>query len=167
MYEYAPHFLKKKEKRLCYVFLGLAAILFVASAIEGLPLPWLFQTLAVAVIVPLVTVYSLCLARDYTYTVEPRENAAPDFIITEHTGKRSQVVCRISVSSISSVVPVSPETKRETERGRAGKQYFSYTGVLFDERQCYVSAEECGVSLLLRICADDTLFALLGGTENT
>jgi len=166
MYEYAPHFLKKKEKRLCYGFFGLAAILFVASAIDGLPLPWLFQTLAVAAIVPMITVYSLCLSRDYTYTVQARKDAAPDFIITEHVGKRSQVVCRISVASVQRVEPLTKETKRAPEKSREGRQYFSYTGVLFDERQCYVYAEECDTALLLRICADDTLFSLLGGNEN-
>lgn len=166
MYEYAPQFVKKKEKRLCYGLFGLAAVLFVASAIDGLPFPWGFQIAALAALVPTLVIYSLTLSRSYTYRIVSDVREVPDLIVTERVGKRVQVVCRISLSSVQRVVPVTRETKRELERRGGGRQYFSYTGVLFDGSQYYVCAEECDTPLLLRICADDTLRALLESAQS-
>ncbi len=167
MYEYAPQFIKKKEKLLTYGFLGLGVLLFAVSVIPGMPLPWVFQLFAVSALVPTVSIFSLCLARRYVYTVEERAGAAPDFTITEYAGKRVQVVCRVSLTSIRSVTPWTGATKATLGEEKQGKQYFSYTGVLFDEGQYLVYAEECGVPLLIRICADDALLDLLGGLRST
>lgn len=163
MYEYAPQFLKKKEKMLTFGCFALGAVLFLTSAFPGVPAPWVFQVLAVVAFVPAVSVFSLCLFRRYVYTVSPREDGGADFIITEYCGKRMQLVCRISLSSVEEVA----EWSNERRKAYAGRQYFAYSGVLFDEKQYAVLAEEGGVPFLIRICADDTLLRLLSGSENT
>ena len=161
MYEYAPQFVKRKEKLLCYGFLGLGTILFALSMTGIVPIPWVLQILAVISFIPMVSIFSLCLSRRYVYRVEEREGASPDLVITDHCGKRVTVVARISLSSIRKVIRVTGNSRRERE----GKQFFSYSGVLFNEAQYDVYAEECGTHLLLRICADDTLLSLLGGVS--
>lgn len=165
MYEYAPQFVKKKEKRLTYGFLGLAAVLFAASMIPGLPLPWVLQLLAVFAIVPMVSIFSLCLSRRYVYTVSAEEGRAPDFVITEYYGRRRAVVCRISVASVKQVLPWERGVREKIGATAPDVQFFSYTGVLFGEGQYALFAEESGVSFLLRICADDGLLRALGAGE--
>ena len=165
MYEYAPNFLKRKEKQVTYGLFGIGAVLFVASSIAGFPIPWLFQILGLVALGGAIYIYSACITRTYVYRVEDRDRMTPDLIITERVGKRVQIVCRISLSSVQGVYPVSKETKRTLEKRRAGRQYFSYTGVLFDGEQYYIEAEECDVPLLLRVCADETLLSFLGGIK--
>ena len=166
MYEYAPKLLKKKEKLLTYGFLGLGVLLFSVSFIPGLPFPWVFELLAVFSFVPMVYIFSLCLSRRYVYTVLAKsEGGVPDFVITEYYGRRQTVVCRISLASIKWIRPWDSDARRKDRKTRGMLQYFSYTGTLFGDAQYAVCAEECGISLLLRICADEELLNALGGLE--
>lgn len=166
MYEYAPKFLKRKEKQVTYGLFGVGAVLFVVSSIAGFPVPWVFQILGLAALGGAIYIYSACLARTYVYRVEDRGRETPDLIVTERVGKRVQTVCRISLASVEAVLTVGRESKEERAKKRTGRQYFSYTGVLFDEVRYDVLATECDVPLLIRICADETLLAFLGGVKN-
>ncbi|MBQ8310167.1 MAG: hypothetical protein IJX80_04035 [Clostridia bacterium] len=160
-YEYAPRFPKKKEKLLAYGMLGLAALLFVTSYLPNMPYPGMIQILGLGALVAMIMIFSMCIARQYTYSIEEREGAAPDFIITEHYGMRVTVVCRVAVTSVMTVMPWNDEAKKSFAATKKGKQAYIYTGVLFDEVQYCLNIEEDGTDFFVRICADETLVRLL------
>ena len=161
IYEYAPRFQKKKEKLLCYGLLGLAALLIAASYIPGAPYPGMIQLLGLGAIVAMIMVFSMCVAHHYTYSIVEREGRSPDFIITEYYGKRVTVVCRVSVDAVMTATPWNEETRRTFEEKKKGLHSYTYTGVLFDEKQYYLDVEEDGVSFFVRICADECLIRML------
>ncbi len=161
MYEYAPVFAKKKEKLLTYGFLGLGLLLFATSWIPSIPYPALFQLFGVFALAAMILLFSLCLSKRYVYAVEEKEDGMPDFVITEYYGRRVTVVCRVSVHSVHAAIPWKQETRRQLTEFKKGKQYFCYTGVLFDEEQYGLLIEENGMSLLVRICSDEGLIRCL------
>ena len=156
-YEYAPRFQKKKEKLLCYSLIGLAAALIVVSYVPGAPYPAYIQLLGLGAIVAMIMIYSMCVAHHYSYCIEEREGAAPDFIITEYYGRRVTVVCRVAVTSVMSATPWNEETKKRFDEQKKGKHSYVYTGVLFDEKQYVLDIEEDGMRFFVRICAEDAL----------
>lgn len=161
IYEYAPLFAKKKEKLLTYGCLGLGLLLFATSWIPTIPYPAFFQLLGMFSLAAMILIFSLCLSKRYVYTVEETASGVPDFIITEYYGRRVTVVCRVSVTSVQVAIPWNAETRQRFSELKKGKQSFCYTGVLFDEVQSCLHIEENGMSMLVRICADDGLLRCL------
>ena len=162
LYEYAPVFEKRKEKLLVGLSLFLAAALYLGSQIPSAPLPWLLQVLAMVPLVALVMLTSLCLLRRYVYRIEQREDGELDFIIDEYSGKRKTTVCRVAVSSVLSVDPWDASARKKLSEAEKGRQFFNYTGVLFDEKQFLIEIREGGTLFFVRMCADERLIALLG-----
>lgn len=161
IYEYAPHFAKKKEKMLTYGCMGLGLLLFAVSWIEGVPYPASFQLLGMGALTAMILLFSLCIAKHYVYGIEEKEGSVPDFVITEYYGRRVSVVCRVSVTSVQSALPWNEETRQRFAELKRGTQVFQYSGVLFDERQYCLRIEEAGSSFWVRICADDELIRCL------
>ena len=161
MYAYRPNFQKKKEKLLCLFLALLGAVLYGSSQIPNAPFPGLIQILGVACFAAAILLVSMCLMRRYDYVVEENENGTPDFIITEYYGRRSMAVCRVSLSDVCSVLPLTKETAEEhTALKKQGKHY-SYTSVLFDEKRYLVEMNTHGEHIFVCICADETLLKLL------
>ena len=161
IYEYAPALPKKKEKLLCTFFLLLGCALFLGSMLPGLTMPWILQLLSFGFFVAFVMIFSLCIMRSYVYTVEEGRGASPDFIITEHYGRRRTVVCRVSVDSVRSIAKDTRDTRKNGDRTERKLKRFVYTGTLFDVPRYLVRIDEAGEALLLCICADEALLRIL------
>ncbi len=161
-YEYAPRFPKKKEKTICWILAAVGVVLFVVpSFIPALPYPAILQGFGVIALTAMIMLFSLCVAKHYIYRIEENERGSLDFVITECTGKRRLVVCRVSLSSVLEVIPVTEESKKTFGGRNSGMQRYNYTGILFDESTYYVKLEEDGAAFLVQICATDDLICIL------
>ena len=161
IFEYAPVFLKKKEKLLTFGFLGLGAVLFATSMIPSFPVPWVLQLLSAAAFVAMVMIFSMILSRRYVYSVEAGAREEPDFVITEYYSCRKTVVCRVALSSVLSVTP----WERGLLKGKGKASSYVYTAVLFDEARYLLEVEEGGERFFVCICACEELLAFFGNTE--
>lgn len=161
MYEYAPTFAKKKEKLLAFGLLALGLGIYFTAFLPQAPYPALLQILGVFCLCGMILVYSLVIAKRYVYAIEQNEEGSADFIITEYTGRRRTVVCRVSLSSVLMAVPCNEETRKKYAAECRGKHFYRYTGVLFDEARYYLRMEECGESFWVQICANKDLIAAL------
>lgn len=157
MYEYAPQFEKKAEKWLVAALVSVAALLFGTSMTGIVPYPAFFQLGATACLAVGIVIVSGCLLKSYVYTVEE----GSDFVITEQTGRRRTVVCRVSVASVESVTPITKDKTEKTEE-KEGRR-FNYTGTLFCGEKYDVRVREQGETFSVRICADAGLIARLCG----
>lgn len=165
MYEYAPQFEKKKEKLLALTLAALGVGIYFAAYVPGVPFPGVIQLLAMGLIAATILILTMYVLRRYRYRVEAREGATetatPDFVIVEHYGRRETVVCRVSLSSILSVLPVDAAHESEVRAAKESKHFYNYTGLLFD-RSCYcVKMEEGGTPFYILLCADERLLELL------
>ena len=157
MYEYAPQFEKKAEKWLVAALVSVAALLFGTSMTGIVPYPAFFQLGATACLAVGIVIVSGCLLKSYVYTVEE----GGDFVITEQTGRRRTVVCRVSVASVESVTPITKDKTEKVEE-KEGRR-FNYTGTLFCGEKYDVRVREQGETFSVRICADAGLIARLCG----
>ena len=161
MYAYRPKFEKKKEKLIAYFLITLGFALYITSRFPKLPLPGGWQILSVFCFAAAILLISMCLLRRYDYVLKQTENGKVDFIITEYYGRRTTVVCRVSLSDISSVLPLTNETKEQYKALKKQGTHYSYTGLLFDEPRYLVEMQAHGEHVFVRICADETLLKLL------
>ena len=86
----------------------------------------------------------------------------PDFTVTEYTGKRMRVVCRISVDEVESVEKITKENKERIAKEMHGHPHYRYTGVLFSEEVYLLRIRGSGEYTYLQILANkDLIDALL------
>ena len=157
MYVYFPKFEKKKEKLLSLFLAVLGVVLYVTSQVPNAPVPGLIQILGVVCLAGTILLISMCILRSYSYELSEGEMGKIDFIITEHYSHRKTVVCRVGLEDIVSVVPFDPNQKKEKEK------FYTYTGILFDEKRYLVEVEAHGEHFFVIICADETLLGYLSG----
>ena len=158
MYVYHPAFPKKKEKLLAWFLAALGIVLYFTAQIPGAPHPALFQMFGVGCLAVMILLVSMCILRSYSYELrEGEEEGKIDFIITEHYSRRKTVVCRVGLEDVVSVVPFDSNQKKEKEK------FYTYTGVLFDEKRYQVEIEAHGEHFFVIICADETLLGYLSG----
>ena len=136
-------------------FMIAAVALFYVGSIEGIPLPFLFQTAAficATAAVYLTAGYSL---KSYRYAIEPNTIVDAegveqyDLVITEITGKKMKVVCRVGLRTVDhDAVKVfgrgkTPDDDGE-ERARlcAGKKVFKYENTPVSPASCYIPIPE-------------------------
>ena len=161
MYAYRPQFEKKKEKLLCLALAILGVVLYGSSQIPNAPFPGVIQILGVGCFAAAVLVVTMCLMRRYDYVLEGNEKGTVDFIITEYYGRRSMAVCRVSLSDVCSVLPLTKETADEYKALKKQGKHYSYTSVLFDEKRYLVEMNAHGEHVFVCICADETLLNIL------
>lgn len=161
MYAYRPKFEKKKEKLIAWFLTALGFILYITSRIPKVPVPGIWQILGVFCLTGMILLVSMCLMRRYDYVLEQTEDGEVDFIITEYYGRRATVVCRVFLSDISSVLPLTKETQEQHKALKKQGTHYSYTGLLFDESRYLVEMQAHGEHVFVRICADETLVKLL------
>ena len=161
MYAYCPKFEKKKEKLLCWLLALLGVALYFASHFPGAPVPGVIQILGVGCLAGMILLVSMCILRRYEYVLEETENGATDFIITEIYSRSKSVVCRVSLSDICSVLPLTKENEGQYKELKKEGTHYSYTGVLFDEKRYLVEMNTHGEHVFVCICADETLLNLL------
>lgn len=161
MYAYRPQFEKKKEKLLSLSLALVGVVLYGSSQIPGAPFPGLIQILGIAFLAVAILLISMCIMRRYDYVLEADENGKTDFIITEYYGRRTMVVCRVRLSDVCSVLPITKDTEEQRKALKKEGTHYSYTGVLFDEKRYLVEMNAHGEHVFVTICADERLVELL------
>ena len=163
MYAYRPQFEKKKEKLLSLFLAIIGVVLYGSSQIPGAPFPGLIQMLGIAFLAVAILIITMCIMRRYDYVLEETEKGTIDFIITEYYGRRQMVVCRVCLSDVCSVLPITKETEEQRKALKKEGTHYSYTGVLFDEKRYLVEMNAHGEHVFITICADERLIELLLG----
>lgn len=129
MYSYSPRPKKQKEKLICALLLAAGLLLFLPSCHPQTPFPMLFQLGAVIFLTVALMFGGRYLARNYTYAVEPSDDGSDrrDLVVTEQYGRRLSVVCRVSVTQIEMITPITQENKKDIAVAVKGKRVFIYT----------------------------------------
>ena len=143
--------------------------LFYVSTIPGIPLPSLFQMGAFAlatVTIYLTAAYSL---KSYRYAIEPNTIVDAegveqyDLVITEITGKKMKVVCRVGLRTVDhyQVTVFTRGKTDEYERGLlcARKKVFRYENTPISPASCYIPIPE--ENAVVVIPADERMVEIL------
>ncbi len=165
MYEYAPVLPKKKERILMLLSLLLGLSLFGFSQIPSIPFSMIYQLLGFLSLLVFIFFVSRYLVRRYVYRIEPRSDGgagdAPDFVITEHYGRRITVVCRVSVSDIEEILPITQENQTVIKEKQKGCSIYDYTADLFSQNRYLVTIADGEQRFCVRILADKELLKWL------
>ena len=162
MYEYFPKEPKKKELLILFGLLGGGFFLFGISKNPSLPFPAILQLLSVVLFCGVVVVLTRYLLRDFSYSIEPRDNiGVPDLIVREFCGKRISVVCRISLDDIIEVRSVSAKEARDLVKQRKGRCIYNYTCHITPARLYLLTVRDGETLYDLRIVADEGLISHL------
>lgn len=162
MYEYAPVLTKRKERLIAILSLFMGLMLFGFSQINGIPFPVIYQLVGIAFIAAFIILISRYLMRRYVYAIEAAgENTAPDFVVTEYYGRRISVVCRISVTDIEEILPITRENRKELRAKQKGRFYYDYTADLFSQNRYLITVTDGEHHFCARILADEELIKWL------
>lgn len=165
MYEYIPTTKKKTEFFAVAILSVLATVLFCFSMQAFCPYPALWQMASVLLLVAVIMLVSKCLLRRFVYRVAPRKDAAeeapPDFTVIECYGKRSTVVCRISIADIEEITPIAPENKKQIAEAAKGKPFYRYYSELSPQNAYQLTVQTGEEFFYLCIVADDRLIEML------
>lgn len=165
MYEYAPLLTKRRERLISILLLFLGLGLFGFSQIKGIPFPVIYQMLGVFALTATVILAARYLMRRYVYSVVPQtdEPGAPlDLVITEYYGRRISVVCRVSVSDIEEILPITGDTKKKIREKQQDRLFYDYTADLFSQNRYLVIATDGEHRFCARILANEELLKWLG-----
>ena len=135
-------------------FMIAAVALFYVGSIEGIPLPFLFQTAAficATAAVYLTAGYSL---KSYRYAIEPNTIVDAegveqyDLVITEITGKKMKVVCRVGLRTVdhAAVTVIRRADGQKSKEAREtlckGMRVFRYENTPISPASCYIPIPE-------------------------
>ena len=130
-----------------------AVVLLTVGGIDGIPLPFLFQTcafLCATATVYLVAAYSL---KSYRYAIEPNTIVDAegveqfDLVITEILGKKLKVVARVGLRTIDhgAVTLIrrgDPAAKEARDLLCKDKRVFKYENTPISPASCYIPIPE-------------------------
>lgn len=120
-YEYMPTPKNQWIKPLCMGLFFGALVLFGASGLkEIMPMPWLFQFVAICMLTVSILLMGRYLLRYYLYRVEEIKGGV-DFTVTEITRRGGTTVCRLGLSQLLSVKEWNEENKP-----LRGKKIYNY-----------------------------------------
>ena len=157
-YEYRPTPQKKKEKSLVTFSLCAAILLFAASYIPNVFLPWLFQVLAVIGFGFCICVVSRYLLRSYSYRLEPSTlGDFLDLVIVEQRKSRLQTVCRIAVVDVECVERLTEENKKQILSKTQKSRVYRYQAQMEPTDHYLLTARENEETIYLVISADQGL----------
>ena len=133
-------------------------LLFSVAGLEGIPMPYLFQIgaiLCATAAVYLTVGYSL---KTYRYAIEPNTIVDAegveqyDLVITEITGKKMKVVCRVGLRTVdhAAVTVVRRNTDTKTKESTKetivllckDKRVFKYENTPISPASCYIPIPE-------------------------
>lgn len=164
MYQYTPTYTRKKEMLITTMLFCISAILITVSRLEGAPLPALWQFAAFVLLSLMISVIVRFLIRSYTYRVAPREDGVDrslDLTVIERTGKREQVVCRVSLWDIETAERQTAENRRALKKKRQGKRTWFYYAEISAPDLCQLTVKDGEDGFFVMIQADQTLLSTL------
>ena len=163
MYEYRSNERKTLETITAALLLLFSTATIGASGFFEPPVSSLLRLFAAVGFLVAAWVAASTLGRSYVYRVVPsdRANGSLDFTVTERSGKRTRIVCRIAVCNVEQVL-----SRREARGERRGEQdserrVFCYTGRFFSREEYRLTVRDADGESLIRICADERLVSLL------
>lgn len=163
MYEYAPKLKKTREKAAAALALVLGALSYGCSQLS-VPLPWIYQLIAVGCFGFSIWVIGRYLLRDYIYRVVPNHDGpAPDLTVTECYGRKRTVVCRIGLHEIVSCQPITSQNRQELAKTVRGKICYSMMSERYPENGFLLTVTNGEACYFVKICADQALISLLSG----
>ena len=147
-----------------------AVVLLTVGGIDGIPLPFLFQTcafLCATATVYLVAAYSL---KSYRYAIEPNTIVDAegveqyDLVITEIMGKKLKVVARVGLRTIDHgavtlIRRSDPAAKEARDLLCKDKRVFKYENTPISSVSCYIPIPE--ENCVVVIPADETMVEIL------
>ena len=154
-YEYMPPAKNQWIKTLCMgVFFG-ALVLFMVSGVKDLlPIPWLFQFAAVAMMTASIMLMGRYLLRYYMYRIE-EVSGGVDFTVTEITRRGGTTVCRLGLSQLRAVKEWNDQNKPPR-----GKKLYNYCADARPEASLVLEFSDGGEIIYIRCSPDERMTEL-------
>ena len=162
IYEYTPQKNTKKLARVTGALLGSAAILVLMYMfIPRISAPWLFQLLAVGMLMLAVFITSRYIMKSYVYAIVEEEEEKL-LTVTEIQGRHTITVCRLSLAGLQTavIVPkgdaIAEAAVKQRIRSEKRKSY-NYCADLFEEKFICLFSEESGERIAVKVTWDEEL----------
>ena len=162
LYEYTP---QKNVKKLGSVtgllLMGAGILILIEKLIPRLSSPWMFQLLAVGMLMLCIFITSRYIMKSYVYAVTDEEGST-DLTVTEIQGRHVITVCRISLSGLESVIvahkgdPASDNPVKNKIREDKRKS-FNYCSDFFEEKYICIFCEDGGTPIAIKLSWDEKL----------
>lgn len=125
--------------------------------------PAALQLIAVAMLVAGIALVGMYQTR-YIYRIEPDSRGVEgyDFVVVQIKSRRESVVCRLGLADVRGIEEQTAEN-RDTIKKKYAEQKLtvhSYCVDLFPERTQYISFDDGGEQVVIRLQASDKLIAL-------
>lgn len=157
MYEYRPPH-RNVRARLIALFLFLLAVaMFVTGALAP-KYPVIFQAVGLFLLVPTIQIVTRYIIVQYLYRYRPTETGDADLEIYSYRGgARMQLVCRVAVSEIKKLAPLTSENRRPPHALRR----YGYCVDMRPADAVVLSVENADGACEILISPDEKLRALL------
>lgn len=155
MYQYQPERKNKIASALLLIF-ALAAIILLGLSVIFNAFVGILQLAAVLCLVVEVALFSKYFRRSYVYRIQSfnKSNDAPDFLVSEISGKDSIVVCRLSLENLLSIEKSTSKTRKNL-----GK-YYNYCVDIAPKNAYILRFEENYEKITLIISPDETMLSI-------
>ena len=159
MYEYSfiPEQKNKYAQLLC--LLGFAMGLGFFYTANLLSPPALFQTLGVCFLVLAIFTAKRYLVKQYAYSTTDKGLQGYDLVINEINGKKSTVVCRISIDEIIELCAAERGVGRRLKKDKP--LCFNYCPEMFPKGAYYIKASLPEGVALIKFCPDEKMISIL------
>ena len=129
-------------------------------------MPWIAQTLGVALVAYSIYVAAVYLLREHTFTVTENERDEDGesflFKINERKGKREMTVVRVRLDEIRFVRVVHKQNKKTVAGERKSKKRFTYDAQFMPQKRLEFDILCEGESISVLTTYDEELVAFLG-----
>lgn len=168
IYEWIAQRTNQNARKLAVLLLfGASALMLFTVLIQGMPFRWVFQLIAVGLLIGMIFLVARYESKLYFYRLERDGDEGIDLTVTEANAKgRAQVtVCRIALRQIRDCVSVDI-TKADGKEilsvlKKEKKKRFDYCADYRPQKSILLLVEEGDEELAIRLSYDDRLFELL------
>ncbi len=159
MYEYSfiPEQKNKYAQFLCLLGFAVGLGFFYASNLFKPPV--VYQTVGVCFLVLAIFAATRYLVKQYAYSTTDKGLQGYDFAINEINGKKSTVVCRISIDEIIEFCPAEREAGKKLRKDKP--LCFNYCPEMFPVGAYYIKASLPEGVALIKFCPDEKMVGIL------
>ena len=166
LYEYTP---QKNTKKLAIItgslLCGAGILMLMNMFLPRITAPWMFQLLAVGMLMMVVFITSRYIMKSYVYAII-EEDGDTDLTVTEIQGRHVITVCRLSLSRLEAVVIVPKgdrmsETPVKEKIQKDKRKSYNYCSDFFDEKYICLFSNEGGTPVAVKLSWDKTLEDML------
>ena len=158
MYDYFPPHKNRIARMLVFLFLGLAAASFVASAFIPSPYKTIGQALGLLFLVPMIQIVTRYVLIRYLYRIAPYEDGNVDLEIYSYRGgSKMQLVCRVGLEEITAAKPLSDENRKPA----AGMRRYNYCPDIRPTDALVLSITNADGDCEVILCPDERMAEIL------